>query len=186
MKCAVCGKEFGNGSNCKNCGTDRVTGLANYSGYDNHARSSNHHYTDNAEQTSNNITACHVCGEIIPSNSHFCPVCGTELFVKCPNCGNEYSTQYSICNHCGTNRKQFLEEQGKREAEREARLKKSQEEKRKQEAKGTPAYIIVLRIIGFMIIISSLCNYSNTTELLLGILAGILLLFSSEKWLEAL
>lgn len=33
MKCALCGKEFGSGVNCQNCGADRVTGLANYSGY---------------------------------------------------------------------------------------------------------------------------------------------------------
>ena len=33
MKCAACGKEFGDGGNCQNCGVDRVTGLANYSGY---------------------------------------------------------------------------------------------------------------------------------------------------------
>jgi len=33
MKCAVCGKEFGSGINCQNCGSDRVTGLGNYNGY---------------------------------------------------------------------------------------------------------------------------------------------------------
>ena len=33
MKCANCGKEFGSGTNCQNCGIDRVSGLANYSGY---------------------------------------------------------------------------------------------------------------------------------------------------------
>ena len=32
MKCAVCGKEFGDGTNCQNCGVDRVIGLGNYSG----------------------------------------------------------------------------------------------------------------------------------------------------------
>lgn len=42
MKCSNCGKEFGSGTNCQNCGIDRVTGLANYSGYDSHAGSNSY------------------------------------------------------------------------------------------------------------------------------------------------
>ena len=33
MRCANCGKEFGNNENCQYCGVDKVRGLANYNGY---------------------------------------------------------------------------------------------------------------------------------------------------------
>lgn len=184
MKCANCGREFGDGVNCQNCGIDRVTGLANYGGYENPEENYSHNSSDRDRYAPPKNTVCYSCGEIIPTDSQFCPICGKELWVECPNCGNDYSSQYSICNHCGTNREQFLKEQRKREAEREAYLKKRQEEERKREAKETPTYIIVMRIIGLLILIGT--NYSDTENLIMGLLVGIPLLFSSEKWLDAL
>lgn len=126
MKCSVCGKEFGNGTNCQNCGVDRVTGLANYSGYDNHLRNSNHHYTDNAEQTFNNITACYACGEIIPSDAEYCPYCRKNLYVNCPKCGKKYSSQYDNCPECGTNRLQYYQMLEDEEEAREIRNRAAQ------------------------------------------------------------
>ena len=34
MRCSKCGKEFGTGTHCQHCGVDRVTGLANYNGFE--------------------------------------------------------------------------------------------------------------------------------------------------------
>ena len=82
MKCSICGKEFGNGANCKNCGTDRVTGLGNYSGYDTPSNSSGkvessssrrenpHQIVDNEPKIVKvSSMICHACGEIIPADS---------------------------------------------------------------------------------------------------------------------
>ena len=62
MKCANCGKEFGNGVNCQNCGIDRVAGLANYSGYDGHASSNGYDSSSYGGQNSSNTTVCYACG----------------------------------------------------------------------------------------------------------------------------
>ena len=133
MKCSVCSKEFGTGTHCQHCGVDRVTGLANYSGFDNHSRSTNHHYTDNAGQSSNNITACYSCGEIIPSDAEYCPYCRKKLYEECPKCGKTYSSQFDNCPKCGTNRYEYHKEMQDREKEdrkrqlEEARKKHAQE-----------------------------------------------------------
>ena len=74
MKCANCGKEFGSGTNCQNCGIDRVSGLANYSGYDGHAGSKSYDSSNYSGNTK--TTVCYACSEIIPVGSTFCPVCG--------------------------------------------------------------------------------------------------------------
>lgn len=142
MKCSVCSKEFGTGTHCQHCGVDRVTGLANYSGFDNHSRSTNHHYTDNAGQSSNNITACYSCGEIIPSDAEYCPYCRKKLYEECPKCGKTYSSQFDNCPKCGTNRYEYHKEMQDREKEdrkrqlEEARKKHAQEreEQDKREA----------------------------------------------------
>ena len=128
MNCAVCGKEFGNGANCKNCGTDRVTGLANYRGYVAPASSQTNKFSpvsqkgmdipsiEKQPQVSNvGSTVCFACGEIIPADSKFCPYCSRELYVTCPKCGNKYSSQFPACNQCGTNREKFLEEKKENE-----------------------------------------------------------------------
>ena len=117
MKCAVCGKEFGNGANCQNCGADRVTGLGNYNGYNISTNSSDYSsgYSQRnnspyeVENTTSKTIICYNCGEVIPNDSKFCPYCSKELFVKCPKCGHIYSSQYPACNQCGTNRKKYHE-----------------------------------------------------------------------------
>ena len=142
MKCANCGKEFGSGTNCQNCGIDRVTGLANYSGYEGHTRSSNPISLEKTEYAPNKITACYACGEIIPEGSTFCPYCKKTLLTTCKKCGNTYSTQYSVCNKCGTDRYEYYKEIQAREKEErkrqleEARKKHAQEreERYKREA----------------------------------------------------
>ena len=142
MKCANCGMEFGSGTYCKNCGIDRVTGLANYSGYDGHTRSCNQISSEEKEYVSNKITACYACGEIIPEGSTFCPFCKKKLLTTCKKCGNTYSTQYSVCNKCGTDRYEYYQEMQAREKEErkrqleEARKKQAQEreERYKREA----------------------------------------------------
>ena len=97
MKCAVCGKEFGTGSNCKHCGSDKFTGLGNYSGYNAPVVNDNTQVSfESAERQNLNSSPqpdnpgsiiCYACGEIIPSDSKFCPYCSTGLFVICPKCG---------------------------------------------------------------------------------------------------
>jgi predicted RNA-binding Zn-ribbon protein involved in translation (DUF1610 family) len=127
MKCAACGKEFGDGGNCQHCGVDRVTGLANYNGYNNSGDSSG--YNSSNYGASPKITVCYACSEIIPLNSTFCPVCGKKLLVICPKCGMEYSSQYPVCSKCGTNREQYYKQQ---EAERQRTIKEDEERQRKQ------------------------------------------------------
>lgn len=139
MKCSICGKEFGSGTNCQNCGVDRVTGLANYSGYDGHTRSSNPISLEKTEYAANKITACYACGEIIPEGSTFCPYCKKKLLTTCKKCGNTYSTQYSVCNKCGTDRYEYHKEmQAKEKEERKRQLeearKKHAQERYKREA----------------------------------------------------
>ena len=126
MKCSVCSKEFGTGTHCQHCGVDRVTGLANYSGFDNHSRSTNHHYTDNAGQSSNNITACYFCGEIIPSDAEYCPYCRKKLYEECPKCGKTYSSQFDNCPKCGTNKVQYYSKLIAEEEERTIRNEAAQ------------------------------------------------------------
>lgn len=148
MKCAVCGKEFGNGANCKNCGTDRVTGLGNYSGYDAPSNSSKtvgsyssrrenpHQIVDNEPKIAKvSSMICHACGEIIPADSKFCPHCSTSLYVTCPKCGHEYSSQYPACSKCGTNRQKYEKEQARirwAKIDEENKRKREQEKTRKQ------------------------------------------------------
>ena len=130
MKCSNCGKEFGSGSNCQNCGIDRVTGLANYNGYNNSGDSSA--YNSSNYGGSPKTTVCYACSEIIPLGSTFCPVCGKKLLVTCPNCGHEYSSQYPVCSKCGTNRKEYNERKRKEEEERQRNRIEEQEEERKR------------------------------------------------------
>lgn len=125
MKCSVCGKEFGNDMKCQYCGTDRVTGLAHYSGYDVPESDTINNASSFSQDDSYvpisrpNIIAeksivCYNCGEIIPADSKFCPQCGSNLYVTCPNCGKSYSSQYKICQYCGTNGAEYLERERKR------------------------------------------------------------------------
>lgn len=122
MKCSVCGKEFGTGNNCQFCGVDKFIGLGNYNGYSapvgNNisfaSPSSNSGKLNQKTIIEPNTTiadsmVCYSCGEIIPSDSKFCPYCSKELYVTCPKCGHKYSSQFPACNQCGTNRVKFYE-----------------------------------------------------------------------------
>lgn len=134
MKCAVCGKEFGNGINCQNCGIDRVTGLGNYSGYNNSGSNNGYDSPSNGGYTSSpKTTVCHACGEIIPFDSEYCPYCSKELYVTCPKCGHKYSSQFPSCNKCGTNRNQYYRKlEAEKEEARKLEEKRRQEQKRKE------------------------------------------------------
>ena len=126
MKCSNCGNEFGTGTHCQHCGVDRVTGLANYNGYNNSGDSSG--YNSSNYGGSPKTTVCYACSEIIPLGSTFCPVCGKKLLVTCPNCGHEYSSQYPVCGKCGTNREEY------NKLKRREENKSDQEKKLKEEA----------------------------------------------------
>ena len=108
MRCSKCGKEFGEGVNCQCCGVDRVTGLANYSSYgtSDYQGTNTSHY-NSSYNSSPKTMVCYACGEIIPVNSEYCPYCRKKLFETCPKCGAKYSSQYRVCNKCGTDRAQY-------------------------------------------------------------------------------
>jgi len=137
MKCANCGKEFGSGTNCQNCGIDRVSGLANYSGYNNSTGSGNYDSPSYGGQSSHKTMVCYACEEIIPANSEYCPHCRKKLFEICPKCGNKFSSQYLNCNQCGTNLKQYLKEEREREFKRtEEAIKVQLKEQYQREAQS--------------------------------------------------
>ena len=115
MKCSICGNEFGDGINCQNCGVDRVTGLGNYSGFEKPNGNNGFDSSDYIKTDSTQTMVCYACKEIIPADSLFCPYCRKKLWVKCPNCGHEYSSQYPNCNQCGTNLNQYLKEEEEKE-----------------------------------------------------------------------
>lgn len=158
MKCSVCGKEFGAGGICQHCGTDRVTGLGSYSGYDVPKDSlSGDTFTPQGGPYRQDVFAqpqvgqtgsivCYACGEIIPADSIYCPQCSRRLYEPCPKCGHKCSTQYPACNACGTNRSEYLEEQRKRieekkKKEKEKEKAKIQTEQEKKEAQKEAAKI---------------------------------------------
>ena len=123
MRCTICGKEFGNGTHCQNCGTDRVQGLASYSGFSPSDNPNNVSVLGRESILNNeNLAVCFACGEIISVKSEYCPKCGQKLKEQCPKCGNIYSAKYEYCDVCGTNRVAYLK-----------RLQQQQEERRKQE-----------------------------------------------------
>ena len=131
MKCASCGKEFGNGANCQYCGIDRVTGLGNYSGYSpaknipqsaTYTEFHGNTYQEPRPVEDKNII-CYNCGEVIPKDSKFCPYCSTNLYVTCPKCGKEYSSQFPACSECGTNRDEYNKWQAEKNAEYERHMR---------------------------------------------------------------
>ncbi len=158
MECSVCHKEFGNGEYCQHCGIDKFTGLANPHGYeipsrketvpsipeeivDEPSMSPEPLYVSNVVVEKTMI--CWACGEVIPADSKYCPLCSTELFVKCPKCGHEYSSQYPSCNQCGTNREEYYkeerrkqEERAKANAEEKARRRREEERRAKEREKA--------------------------------------------------
>ena len=80
---------------------------------------------------------CYKCNQVIPADSKFCPYCQIELYVICPKCGVKYSSQYPICNQCGTNRQEYLkwqrEEEIKRKNEEFIRKKFEESERLRKE-----------------------------------------------------
>lgn len=145
MICKRCGKAFGDSEICQHCGADKVSALGEFRGYSipkkttNVEPSSSEYYTSSSPSVSPRIEdtpsmICWNCGEAIPRDSKYCPVCGTLLFATCPKCGHKYSAQYPICNDCGTNREQFIKKL-KEQKEEEGRQKKMQEEARRQSQK---------------------------------------------------
>lgn len=74
---------------------------------------------------------CYKCNNVIPENSRYCPYCKVELYATCPKCGQKYSSQYPICNQCGTNRQEYLELQ-KKEQERIERRKRIERNKQEE------------------------------------------------------
>ncbi len=139
MKCANCGKEFGSGTNCQNCGIDRVSGLANYSGYNpsigsntnQRHKSQQDSFSTNGGYSYSNTMICYACEEIIPANSEYCPHCRKKLFETCPKCGAKYSSQYRVCNKCGTDKAQY---HLKLEAKKQEDRRREREEQDKREA----------------------------------------------------
>ena len=138
MKCNVCGQEFGNGAYCQHCNADRITALGNYSGgynapdipknvasntspggsgptsgysYSNEQGPNCTNKQSRAENGGEQFMICYHCTNVIPADSEYCPCCRTKLFEICPKCGHRYSSQYKICNKCGTDREHILDEQ---------------------------------------------------------------------------
>jgi hypothetical protein len=157
MKCSSCGKEFGAGTHCQHCGVDRVTGLANYNGYNNSGDSSG--YNSSNYGGGSKTTVCFACSEIIPLNSTFCPVCGKKLLVTCPKCGHEYSSQFPVCSKCGTNREEYNERKRKEEEEKraweqspegKAELAEQKRKEEKEEKERIITYIIGVPILGLI------------------------------------
>ena len=186
MKCANCGKEFGSGTHCQNCGIDRVAGLANYSGYDSHAGSNGYDSSSYGGQTSPKTTVCYACNEIIPLGATYCPVCGKKLIVTCPNCGHEYSSQYSVCSECGTNRIEYEERKKKEEEEKraweqspegQAELAEQQRKEMEQENKKITYYFFGVPFYGFISFLF-LKEYIDLTSITIIICAVLGFIFS--------
>ena len=165
MKCNVCGQEFGNGAYCQHCKADRITALGNYSGgynapdvpnnvtsdtntgssnptsgYSSGNDSYNSAKRSGARNSGEQFMVCYNCANVIPRDSEYCPCCRIKLYEVCPKCGHRYSSQYKICNKCGTDREEYLAEQRRweqcrlEEARRkEAEHKKVLEEERRRE-----------------------------------------------------
>lgn len=188
MECANCGKEFGDGVNCQNCGVDRVTGLGSYSGYDRPAgshkyhssRGSSRYSSNNGEFSSMKTTICYVCSEIIPAGSMFCPYCKKELLVTCPKCGKTYSTQYSVCNQCGANRHDYYLKQEAKKQEKKRQEKEEQYIREAQNIKDSfipsKASILVLPLTALILfVLTPLCPFSGPGVLGVVIVGAILL-----------
>jgi len=185
MKCSICGKEFGEGINCQNCGVDRVTGLANYSGHgtsDNHGTNTSHY--DSSYNSSPKTMVCYACEEIIPANSEYCPHCRKKLFETCPKCGNKFSSQYYNCNQCGTNLKQYLKEEKEREWKRtEEAIKvqlKEQHQREAQQIKNelTPSFTIIYAPLAIVLLLL-LFNTNSLPDFVLIISPVLILIWCS-------
>lgn len=90
------------------------------------------------QQSQPQMMFCYKCNNVIPGNSKYCPCCKVELFTTCPKCGAKYSSQYHICNQCGTDRDEYLrlqkiERERKDAIERENQRQREIQERKRQE-----------------------------------------------------
>lgn len=184
MKCSKCGKEFGEGVNCQNCGIDRVSGLANYSGYSYSEGNNSYDSSSYGGYSSPKTTVCYACSEITPSDSEYCPHCRKKLYDTCPKCGHRYSSQYSNCNHCGTNLKQYLKEEKEREWKRtEEAIKvqlKEQHQREAQQIKNelTPSFTIIYAPLAIVLLLL-LFNTNSLPDFVLIISPVLILIWCS-------
>ena len=93
------------------------------------------------QQSQSQMMFCYKCNNVIPGDSKYCPCCKVELFTTCPKCGAKYSSQYHICNQCGTDRDEYLRlqkiERERQEAiERKMRHQQEVEERKRKEAEA--------------------------------------------------
>ena len=160
MKCNVCGKEFGHGAYCQPCNADRITAFGNYSGGYNAPDvpkdvpsnastggsnpTSGYGFNDTKAPNSYNSSkrsgagssgeqfmVCYNCANVIPVDSEYCPCCRTKLYEVCPKCSHRYSSQYKICNKCGTDREEYLAEQRLLEQRRQEEVRRKEAEHQK-------------------------------------------------------
>lgn len=47
------------------------------------------------------LMSCYCCGSQVSKNMKFCSVCGTKLFVTCPECGTTLKAITKFCTCCG-------------------------------------------------------------------------------------
>ncbi len=134
MKCNICGKEFGNSVKCEHCGADRVAALGNYSGYTPSTVPNSVNKTQAFSEPSvcnetkgTGFSICYACGEVIPAEAKYCPKYARKLYEICPKCGKTYSSQYTICQYCGTDRIKYIEEQ-----QRIEKQKREEQERQKR------------------------------------------------------
>ena len=154
MKCNVCGQEFGNGAYCQHCNTDRITALGSYSGgYTAPGNQGNKNLKESERSgignSGGNFIICYKCYNVIPVDSEYCPCCKTKLFETCPKCGHKYSSQYRICNKCGTEREAYIAEQKylKKRKEEERLRKEKEKEKEKEKHLKLIIKIVVLGLL---------------------------------------
>ena len=178
MRCSKCGKEFGEGVNCQCCGVDRVTGLANYSSYGtSDYQGTNTSYNDSSYNSSPKTMICYACGEIIPINSEYCPYCSKELYVKCPKCGNTYSSQFPACNKCGTNRNDYYEREKKKSEEKERNQREWEQSperasllaRKTQKDNKRKRKEVFVKILGFILVLFGIILILITGEIMLPI-----------------
>lgn len=82
---------------------------------------------------------CYNCHKIIPSDSEYCPFCGNLLFITCPKCGHRHSSEYPICNKCGTYRKTYIVEQKRLEQQEVEEQRRRSEQQRIEEQRRRDA-----------------------------------------------
>ena len=184
MKCSVCGKEFGEGTNCQYCGVDRVTGLANFGSYgtSDYQRTNTSH--NDLIYNSPKTMVCYACNEIIPSNSEYCPYCKKKLYETCPKCGATYSSQFKVCNKCGTDRREFLNRQRKEEEQIREKEKEQQYKKEAQLVKSElkPSLTIIYAPVAIIIFIFFLSwnSLSNFVSFIIPVLLFIWMAVSNS------